>query len=38
VRILIADDLKPDQAIAVIYTSGDNPILLSAVVTAAIDK
>jgi hypothetical protein len=33
-----AKDLKPDQAIAVIYSGGDNAVLLSAVVTAATDK
>jgi hypothetical protein len=33
-----AKDLKPDQAIAVIYAGGDNLVLLSAVVTAAADK
>jgi hypothetical protein len=33
-----AKDLKPDQAIAVIYTSGENPVLLSAVITAVTDK
>jgi hypothetical protein len=33
-----AKDLKPDQAIAVIYTGGEIPVLLSAVTTAATDK
>jgi hypothetical protein len=37
-REIEAKDLKPDQAIAVIYIGGDNPVLLSAVVTAAADK
>jgi hypothetical protein len=33
-----AKDLKADQAIGVIYSAGENPVLLSAVVTAATDK